>query len=71
MRVFKWPQRHSIYLAIEDARSVKWVLEQPMAYHQMTRDTNCVADYMARRALEACTTITFWDRQVPEYALRI
>ena len=37
----------------------------------MTRDANCIPDDMARRALEARATITFWDGQVPEDALAI
>ena len=41
-----------------------------MAYFHMTRDANCIADNMARRALEAQATITFWDGQVPKDALR-
>ena len=35
----------------------------------MTRDANCIVDNMARRALEARATITFWDGQVPEDTL--
>ena len=68
MHVFKWSQYHSIYWALENMRATKQVLGQPMAYRHMTRDTNCVANDMARRALEARATITFWDRQVPENA---
>ena len=34
----------------------------------MTSNTNCVTDNIARRALEARATITFWDGQVPEDA---
>ena len=44
------------------------MLGQPVAYCHMTRDANCIADDMARWALEARATITFWDRQVPEDA---
>ena len=39
-----------------------------MAYCHVTRDTNCILDDMARWALEARATITFWDRQVPKDA---
>ena len=39
-----------------------------MAYCHMIRDANCVVDNMARWALEARATITFWDGQVPEDA---
>ena len=52
-RVFKWPQRYSIYWAIEDARVEEWALGQPVAYRHVTRDANCILDDMARRALEA------------------
>ena len=37
-----------------------------MAYSHVTRDANCIPDDMARRALEAQATITFWDGQVPK-----
>ena len=39
-----------------------------MAYCHVTRDANCIADDMARWALEARATITLWDGQVPEDA---
>ena len=39
-----------------------------MAYCHVTRDANCIPDNMARRALEARATITFWDGQVPKDA---
>ena len=39
-----------------------------MAYCHVTRDANCILDDMARQALEARATITFWDRQVPKDA---
>ena len=44
------------------------MLKKLVAYCHMTRDANCVTDDMARRALEARATITFWDGQVPEDA---
>ena len=56
------------YWALEDARAAEWVLGQPVAYCHITRDANCIADNMARQALEAQATITFWDGQVPEDA---
>ena len=68
MHVFKWPQRHSIYWSLKDARAAEQALEQPMTYHHMTRDANCIANGMARWALETQATITFWDGQVPEDA---
>ena len=69
-RVFKWPLRHSIYWAIEDARVEERALGQPVAYCHVTRDANCVPDNMARRALEARETIIFWDGEVPDDAPR-
>ena len=68
MCIFKQLQHHSIYWALEDARATEQVLGQPMGYCHMTRDANCIADDMARRALEPRATITFWDRHVPEDA---
>ena len=68
MHVFKWPQCHYIYWALEYARAAERVLGQPVAYCHVNRDANCVADDMARQALEARATITFWDGQVPKDA---
>ena len=39
-----------------------------MAYCHVTRDANCIPVDMARLALVAQATITFWDGQVPENA---
>ena len=68
MCIFKQLQRHSIYWSIENVRAAELVLRQPVAYHHVTRDANCVKDDIARRALEARATITFWDGQVPKDA---
>ena len=68
MHLFKWLQHHSIYLAIEDARPAEWALGDPVAYCHMTRESNCITDNIARRALEARATIIFWDGQVLEDA---
>ena len=70
MHVFKQLQHYSIYWAIEEARAVDQALGQPVAYCHVTRDVNCVADDMARGALEARATIVFWDSQVPKDAPR-
>ena len=51
--VSKWLQCHSIYWAIDDARAADRVLGMPMAYCHITRYANCVADNMAKWALEA------------------
>ena len=39
-----------------------------MAYCHVARDTSCIADDMARLALEAGATITFWEGHLPEDA---
>ena len=70
MSLFKGPQIHSIYWAIDDARAVVWVLGQPIAYFHVTRDANCIIDNMSRQILEVWATITLWDGQVPEDAPR-
>ena len=70
MCIFKWPQYHSIYWAIEYARAAEQSLGQAVAYCHMTRDANCIMDDMARQALEARATISYWDRQVPKDAPR-
>ena len=66
--VFKQLQCYSMYWALEDARAVEQVIGKPMAYYHMTRDANCVAHDMARRALEARATTTLWDGHVPKDA---
>ena len=70
MHIFKRLHFHSIYWAIEYVRAAERVLEQPVAYCYIIRDANCIANNIARRALEAWATITFWDGQVPEDAPR-
>ena len=70
MCLYKQPQRHSIHWALEDTRAAEQIIKQLVAYCYITRDANYVADDMARRALEAPATITFWDGQVPEDAPR-
>ena len=68
MCIFKWPQCLSIYWALEDARAARGALGQPVAYHHVAKDANCVAYDMSRLAFEARSTITFWDGQVPKDA---
>ena len=52
MHVFKWPQCHSIYWALEDERAVEQVLGQPVAYCHVTRDANCIIDNIVKWALD-------------------
>ena len=47
---------------------LEWALGQPVAYCHITRGANCIVDNMARQALEAQATITYWDKQMPEDA---
>ena len=67
--MFKWPQYPSIHWALEDARAAEQVQGQLVAYHHVTRDTNCIVDNVARRALDKRATITFWHGKACKDAL--
>ena len=67
-RLYKRPQRHTIYWALEDVRRAKRTLQKPVAYRHVTRDANAVADDMGRRALEKKADVIFWGGQIPEDA---
>ena len=68
LRIYKKPQRHTIYWAVEDVKRAERDMGGPVAYRHVTREANCVADDMARRALEAKADITFWSGDIPEGA---
>ena len=67
-RLYKRPQRHSIYWALEDVRRAEATLRQPVAYRHITREANTVPDDMARRALEKQGDVIFWGGNVPDEA---
>ena len=67
-RLYKRPQRHTIYWALEEVRRAEGQLKQPVAYRHVTREANQVADDMARRALEAKGDVVYWRGEVPEDA---
>jgi hypothetical protein len=64
-RLYKRPQRHTIYWALEDVRRAEAALRKPAAYRHVTRDANTVADDMARRALEAKADVVYWSGEAP------
>ena len=49
--IYKKPQRHTIYWAVEDIKQAERSLGGPVAYRHITREANCVADDMACIAL--------------------
>ena len=67
-RLYKRPQRHTIYWALEDVRRAEASMPHPAAYRHVTRSANAVADDMARRALEEKEDVIFWNGDVPEDA---
>ena len=68
LRIYKKPQRHTIYWAVEDVKHTKRVLGRPVAYHHVMREANCVADNMARHALAAKGDVTYMQGDVPDDA---
>ena len=60
-RLYKRPQKHTIYWALEDVRRAESSLKHPAAYRHVLRSANTVADDMARRALEAKKDVVFWN----------
>ena len=60
-RLYKRPQRHTIYWALEDTRRAESSTKQPFSYRHVTRDANTVPDDMARRALEAKEDVIYWN----------
>ena len=65
LRIYKKPQRHTIYWAVEDVKRAERTLGGPVAYCHVTREANCVADDMARRALTAKGNVTYMPGDVP------
>ena len=63
--IYKKPQRHTIYWAVEDIKCAEQVLGGPVAYRHITWEANCIADDMACRALMAKGDITYMQGDVP------
>ena len=51
--IFKQLKRQSIYWDLEDTSAEERVLGYLVAYCHVSRDTNCIADNMARQPIEA------------------
>ena len=66
--IFKHPQHHSNYYAIEDESATERALRQPVVFYHISRDSNCVTDNMARWVLYAKASVTYWDGQMPKDA---
>lgn len=67
-RIYKRPQRHTIYWALQDTRKWEKRLGKPCAYRHVKRDLNTVADDMTRRAHDSKDTVVYWDGNLPEDA---
>ena len=65
LQIYKKPQRHTIYWAVEDVKRAERTLGGPVANRPVTREANCVADDMARRALTAKGNVTYMQGEVP------
>ena len=65
LRIYKKPQQHTIYWAVEDVKRAERTLGGLVAYHHVTREANCVADDMAHRALMAKGDVTYMQGIVP------
>ena len=65
LRIYKKPQRHTIYWAVEDVKRAERSLGGPVAYHHITREANCVADDMARHALTTKGGIMYMQGDIP------
>ena len=50
--IYKKPGRHTTYWALEDIKRLETTIRKPVAYRNVPRAINKVADDMARRALE-------------------
>ena len=68
LRIYKKPQRHTIYWAVEDVKCAERVLGGPVAYCHVTREANYIADDMACRALAAKGDVTYMQGDVPDNA---
>ena len=61
MRIYKKPGRHSTYWALEEIKRLETAIGKPVAYRNIPRAYNQVADDMARRALETEGELVFWE----------
>ena len=67
-RIYKRPQRPSIYWALEEVRKIEKRLGKPCAYRHIKRELNLAADDMTRRARPANPLVIFHKGQLPEDA---
>ena len=65
LRIYKKPQRHTIYWAVKDVKQAKWSMGGPVVYRHITQEANCIADDMARQALTAKGNITYMQGDIP------
>ena len=47
LRIYKKPQRHTIYWAVKDIKQAERTLGGLVAYRHVMQEVNCVADDMA------------------------
>ena len=65
LRIYKKPQRHTIYWAVEDVKQAERSLGGPVVYRHVMQEANCIADDMARRALTAKGDVMYMQGDVP------
>ena len=65
LRIYKEPQWHTIYWAVEDIKHAEQVLGGPVAYHHVMQEANCIAYDMARHTLATKGDITYMQGDVP------
>ena len=68
LRIYKKPQQHTIYWAVEDVKWAEQVLGGPVAYRHVTQEENCIADDMAHCMLVAKGDVTYMQGDVPHDA---
>ena len=68
LRIYKKPQRHTIYWAVEDVKRDERILGGLVVYHHVTQEANCIADDMACHALTAKGDVTYMQGDVPDNA---
>ena len=65
LQIYKKPQQHTIYWAVEDIKHTERVLGRLVAYCHVWREANCIADNMACRALAAKGDVTYMQGDMP------
>ena len=65
LRIYKKPQRHTIYWAVTNIKQAERSLGGWVAYRHVTWEANCIANDMACRALTTKGDVTYMQGDVP------